>query len=212
MLHTISSPDGTKIAYDQQGEGPTLILVDGALTVHSAGRRTGQAARAALHRHRVRPARPRRERRHAALRDRPGDRRHRDAHRSHGCRRRLPLRPLLRRPASHARSDQARRQGRQAGHVRGALQHRPQRARVLAPVPGRARSSPGRRPRRRRGGALHAVHRHAGGAGRGNAAGGVLAAAGVRRPDAGLRSRRDPGRVLVSTDRPGRPRHRARLS
>jgi pimeloyl-ACP methyl ester carboxylesterase len=36
-LHTISSPDGTKIAYDRQGEGPTLILVDGALTVHSAG-------------------------------------------------------------------------------------------------------------------------------------------------------------------------------
>lgn len=36
-MHTISSPDGTKIAYDQQGEGPTLILVDGALTVHSAG-------------------------------------------------------------------------------------------------------------------------------------------------------------------------------
>jgi pimeloyl-ACP methyl ester carboxylesterase len=36
-LPTISSPDGTKIAYDQQGEGPILILVDGALTVHSAG-------------------------------------------------------------------------------------------------------------------------------------------------------------------------------
>ncbi|HEY3905802.1 MAG TPA: alpha/beta hydrolase [Streptosporangiaceae bacterium] len=36
-MHTISSPDGTKIAYDQHGEGPTLILVDGALTVHSAG-------------------------------------------------------------------------------------------------------------------------------------------------------------------------------
>jgi pimeloyl-ACP methyl ester carboxylesterase len=35
-LHTISSSDGTKIAYDQQGQGPTLILVDGALTVHSA--------------------------------------------------------------------------------------------------------------------------------------------------------------------------------
>jgi len=42
-LHTISSADGTKIAYDQQGEGPTLILVDGALTVHSAG--SGELAR-----------------------------------------------------------------------------------------------------------------------------------------------------------------------
>ncbi|MGH3394268.1 MAG: alpha/beta fold hydrolase, partial [Streptosporangiaceae bacterium] len=32
-----SSSDGTTIAYDQQGEGPALILVDGALTVHSSG-------------------------------------------------------------------------------------------------------------------------------------------------------------------------------
>ena len=34
---TLSSPDGTKIAYDTRGEGPALILVDGALTVHSSG-------------------------------------------------------------------------------------------------------------------------------------------------------------------------------
>jgi pimeloyl-ACP methyl ester carboxylesterase len=37
MAHTLSSRDGTTIAYDSQGEGPALILVDGALTVHSAG-------------------------------------------------------------------------------------------------------------------------------------------------------------------------------
>ncbi len=36
-MTTLSSPDGTTIAYDQQGEGPALILVDGALTVHSSG-------------------------------------------------------------------------------------------------------------------------------------------------------------------------------
>ncbi|MGH3393434.1 MAG: hypothetical protein ACRDPO_01975, partial [Streptosporangiaceae bacterium] len=36
-LSTVSSSDGTTIAYDQQGEGPALILVDGALTVHSSG-------------------------------------------------------------------------------------------------------------------------------------------------------------------------------
>ena len=36
-MHTLSSPDGTTIAYDQQGEGTALILVDGALTVHSSG-------------------------------------------------------------------------------------------------------------------------------------------------------------------------------
>jgi pimeloyl-ACP methyl ester carboxylesterase len=36
-VHTLSSADGTTIAYDEQGEGPALILVDGALTVHSSG-------------------------------------------------------------------------------------------------------------------------------------------------------------------------------
>ena len=36
-MSTLSSPDGTTIAYDKQGEGPALILVDGALTVHSSG-------------------------------------------------------------------------------------------------------------------------------------------------------------------------------
>jgi pimeloyl-ACP methyl ester carboxylesterase len=36
-MHTLSSPDGTTIAYDQQGGGTALILVDGALTVHSSG-------------------------------------------------------------------------------------------------------------------------------------------------------------------------------
>jgi pimeloyl-ACP methyl ester carboxylesterase len=36
-MTTLSSPDGTTIAYDQQGGGPALILVDGALTVHSSG-------------------------------------------------------------------------------------------------------------------------------------------------------------------------------
>ena len=36
-MNTLSSRDGTTIAYDEQGEGPDLILVDGALTVHSSG-------------------------------------------------------------------------------------------------------------------------------------------------------------------------------
>jgi pimeloyl-ACP methyl ester carboxylesterase len=36
-MNMLSSADGTKIGYDRQGEGPALILVDGALTVHSAG-------------------------------------------------------------------------------------------------------------------------------------------------------------------------------
>ena len=36
-MNTISSPDGTTISYEKQGEGPALILVDGALSVYSAG-------------------------------------------------------------------------------------------------------------------------------------------------------------------------------
>jgi pimeloyl-ACP methyl ester carboxylesterase len=36
-MDALSSRDGTTIAYDKQGAGPALILVDGALTVHSSG-------------------------------------------------------------------------------------------------------------------------------------------------------------------------------
>jgi pimeloyl-ACP methyl ester carboxylesterase len=36
-MNTLTSQDGTMIAYDTQGEGPAVILVDGALTVHSSG-------------------------------------------------------------------------------------------------------------------------------------------------------------------------------
>lgn len=36
-MDALSSPDGTRIAYDLQGTGLPLILVDGALTVHSSG-------------------------------------------------------------------------------------------------------------------------------------------------------------------------------
>jgi pimeloyl-ACP methyl ester carboxylesterase len=42
-MNTLSSPDGTTIAYHHCGEGPALILVDGALTVHSSG--SGELAR-----------------------------------------------------------------------------------------------------------------------------------------------------------------------
>jgi pimeloyl-ACP methyl ester carboxylesterase len=36
-MDTETSRDGTTIAYDKQGEGPAVILVDGALSVHSSG-------------------------------------------------------------------------------------------------------------------------------------------------------------------------------
>ena len=42
-MDTLTSRDGTAIAYDRQGQGPALILVDGALTVHSSD--SGELAR-----------------------------------------------------------------------------------------------------------------------------------------------------------------------
>jgi hypothetical protein len=33
----VSSADATKIGYDQQGDGPALILVDGAMQARSTG-------------------------------------------------------------------------------------------------------------------------------------------------------------------------------
>lgn len=36
-MNRVSSADGTKIAYDKQGEGPALILVDGAMQSRSSG-------------------------------------------------------------------------------------------------------------------------------------------------------------------------------
>lgn len=36
-MNTLTSSDGTTIAYRKRGQGPALILVDGALTVHSSG-------------------------------------------------------------------------------------------------------------------------------------------------------------------------------
>jgi pimeloyl-ACP methyl ester carboxylesterase len=49
MIHTLSSRDGTPIGYDSQGDGPALILVDGALTVHSSGSGSELAALLAPH-------------------------------------------------------------------------------------------------------------------------------------------------------------------
>lgn len=48
-MQTVSSPDGTVIAYDQVGEGPALILVDGALSVHSSGGKSELARLLAPH-------------------------------------------------------------------------------------------------------------------------------------------------------------------
>ena len=82
-MDTVSSPDGTTIAYDTQGEEPAVILVDGVVTVHSSG--SGSELAKLLAPHFTVYGFDRRGRgesgRHAALRGRPGDRRHRGAHR-----------------------------------------------------------------------------------------------------------------------------------
>jgi pimeloyl-ACP methyl ester carboxylesterase len=73
-MNTVSSPDGTTIAYDTQGEGPAIILVDGALTVHSSGSESELSKLLAPHF--TVYGFDRRGRGHAAVRGRPGDRRH----------------------------------------------------------------------------------------------------------------------------------------
>ena len=48
-MNTVSSHDGTTIAYDKAGDGPALILVDGALSVHSSGGKSELARMLAPH-------------------------------------------------------------------------------------------------------------------------------------------------------------------
>jgi len=36
-MDTVRSKDGTTIAFDKQGDGPALILVDGAMSTRSSG-------------------------------------------------------------------------------------------------------------------------------------------------------------------------------
>jgi pimeloyl-ACP methyl ester carboxylesterase len=48
-MDTVSSRDGTTIAYDKIGDGPALILVDGALSVHSSGGKSELAQLLAPH-------------------------------------------------------------------------------------------------------------------------------------------------------------------
>jgi pimeloyl-ACP methyl ester carboxylesterase len=42
-MDTVTSHDGTTIAYDRQGEGPAVIVVDGALSVDSSGAKSDLA-------------------------------------------------------------------------------------------------------------------------------------------------------------------------
>ena len=48
-MNTLKSKDGTAIAFDRQGDGPVLILVDGAVTTRSSGSKPELAKRLAQH-------------------------------------------------------------------------------------------------------------------------------------------------------------------
>ena len=48
-MNTLKSKDGTTIAFDEQGDGPALILVDGAMTTRSSGSKPELARLLAQH-------------------------------------------------------------------------------------------------------------------------------------------------------------------
>jgi pimeloyl-ACP methyl ester carboxylesterase len=48
-MDTVGSKDGTTIAFDKQGAGPALLLVDGAMTTHSSGSKPELAKLLAQH-------------------------------------------------------------------------------------------------------------------------------------------------------------------
>jgi hypothetical protein len=48
-MNTLKSKDGTAIAFDEQGDGPALILVDGAMTTRSSGSKPELARLLAQH-------------------------------------------------------------------------------------------------------------------------------------------------------------------
>ena len=99
-MSEVRSKDGTAIAYERSGNGPALILVDGALCSRSLWplAQARAAARPAFHRLRVRPPRPRTERRHAAVCAGARDGGHRGDDRG-GRRIGVSARPLVRRRA-----------------------------------------------------------------------------------------------------------------
>ena len=210
-MNTLSSPDGTTIAYDTQGEGPALILVDGALTVHSSG--SGSELAKLLAPHFTVYGFDRRGRGESgdtlpyavdreiddieALIDRAGGSAFLYGHSSGG--------PLAMRTAIRLGSKVSKIAMYEPPYNNdpGAQESWSQYLRQL-------HRDPGRRPPGRRGGPVHAVCRHARRADRRHAPRAVLAGHGSRRADAGLRPRRHPGRALVGADRAGRACHGAR--
>src|SRR5260370_9532227 len=187
-MNTLSSPDGTAIAYDKQGEGPALILVDGALTVHSSG--SGWELAKLLAPHFTVYGFDRRGRGESgdtlpyavdreiddieALIDRAGGPAFLYGHSSGG--------PLAMRAAMRLGSKVSK-----IAMYEPPLQQRPWRQGVLDPVPQAAERGSGPRPSGRRGGPVYSVCRHARRADRRHAARPVLAGPGSRSAHPGLR-------------------------
>ena len=73
-MDTTVSRDGTRIAYERAGSGPAIVFVPGYSTITPGARSWPPRWLDRPHGDPVRPARPRRERRHPAVRDRAGGR------------------------------------------------------------------------------------------------------------------------------------------
>ena len=166
VMSQVRSKDGTPIAYERSGSGPALDsrrwrALQPRLRPVAEAR---AAARAALHRLRLRPPRARTERRHAAVCAGARGRGHRRAHRG-GGRVGVSSRAVVGRSAG-ARSRGQRASRRQGGRLRAALRGRQRPARRRRARGSAQASARGRQPRRR-GEVLHEGHgRRAGADGR----------------------------------------------
>ena len=164
-LATVTSRDGTTIAYERTGSGPAVVLVCGGSTDRGVERRSGGRPVGHQHGLQLRSSGPRRQRRHAAVRGRAGDRGHRRRHR--GDRRAgRPLRHLVGRRARPPRGRGARLDRPEARHLGGSVLRR---------------SGPAPAARYRRAVPQAARRRPSGGGGRVLHGGGRPAAKGVRR-------------------------------
>jgi hypothetical protein len=161
-METLTSSDGTTIAFDRLGDGPPVIVVGGQLCDRALTRPTAEelAKRFTVFNYDRRG----RQRRHLAVRSRAGGRRHRRADRR-GQREGFGLRPFLRRrprpPRGGGSADL------QARPARAALQPRGRQVPATRYAKGsRTHQDPaGRRPPRRRARVLLEVHRDAAGDG-----------------------------------------------
>lgn len=144
------SRDATEIAFERLGEGWPVILVSGATTDRAIHASLAELLATRLHHAQLRPSGPRRQRRHPAVRGRARNRGHRRRDR-HSRRIGRGLRQLLGRGSRHA-SCGGGPPHHQADALGSAVLCRPTSA---SGVRHQAHRAAGRRPPRRRHGAVH---------------------------------------------------------